>query len=114
VFGHAFTVLPLSHADVAACEIVALVHGPRPSTLKNVPLTVIPLQSTAHTCSCGAPVLQLPGMGPLLNAVAVHGVTERFDAAGRVIGYMQLPVYPAHECATPPERQSALPSGAAP
>ena len=87
-------------------------HAPRPSTLKNAPLTVIPLQSTAQTCSCGATVLRLPGMATLLNALAVHGVTERFDAAGRVIGYMQLPVYPAHECAAPPERRSTVPSGA--
>lgn len=62
-------------------------------------MTVIPLQSTPQTCICGARVLRLPGMAPLLDAVAVHGLTERFDRSGRVIGYMNLPVYPAHECA---------------
>ena len=90
-----------------------MVHAPRSPTLTDVPLTVIPLQSTAETCTCGARVLRLPGMAPLLNAVAVHGITERFDAAGRVIGYMQLPVYPAHECAAPPKRRSTGPGPAA-
>jgi hypothetical protein len=62
---------------------------------------LIIFESRVVACErCGAPVRRgAPGLPDLDADVHPQGVTERYDAHGNVVGYMNAPYFDPHTCA---------------